>query len=459
MPRSARPCGSDRFLTATTYGPAGTARLGPSSPPCTPMRRPGRPRLPPASRPSSASGRCDTLFDPAGASLLLDDEQDEAPPRRPPDRGRRGCRLRKEPRPRGARRADTRDGAAVRCTAGPSDGVQQVDGRPARGADRGADAGIEAPVPGLDEPQVRGLDRARWLGRWGADLSDAAQPRPLTASCPRPATPSKAPRWDSVVVQRRALAEAKFGRQRVAQFDRCPTPDVLDEELERVHLRSRRSHLGPVRQYHPADPARADQAPPGRKARGRVDRAHGPPATGILRPPPNQRLRGTSRARREERPLALADGWTHVFIDECQDFTESDFRLLACIPPDPKHLFVTGDESQSMHLGACCRRSGLNGDKWKKHELGASYRLPSMVCEALEGLALAFIDAHAGPSADELDLVLPESRKAAVILARSSSLATSRRWFLTFATSCPRTVRSSTLRQATRLARRVRPDH
>ncbi len=53
----------------------------------------------------------------------------------------------------------------------------------------------------------------------------------------------------------------------------------------------------------------------------------------------------------DEQPLALADAWTHVFVDECQDFTESDFRLLACIPPDPQRLFVTGDESQSMHLG------------------------------------------------------------------------------------------------------------
>jgi hypothetical protein len=57
----------------------------------------------------------------------------------------------------------------------------------------------------------------------------------------------------------------------------------------------------------------------------------------------------------------------------------------------------------------------LKRRQWKKHKLGGSYRLPLRVCEALEGLAMAFVDAHSGPSADELDLVLPESRKAAVI--------------------------------------------
>ena len=125
----------------------------------------------------------------------------------------------------------------------------------------------------------------------------------------------------------------------------------------------------------------------------------------------------------DEQPLALADAWTHVFVDECQDFTESDFRVLARIPPDPQRFFVTGDESQSMHLGPCYRRPGLKRRLWKKYELGGSYRLPLRVCEALEGLAMAFIDSHAGPSVDELDLVLPESWKAAVIGPRPIVLA------------------------------------
>jgi len=227
--------------------------------------------------------------------------------------------------------------------------------------------------------------------------------------------PGMAPAWSTVVHQRRALAEAKLGAQRVLQAERYLDPDFLDEELERVIYG--RAALTWDRYGDTSLPIRRGRIKPLRvEAREVV-------WTVLMEPPrPDSFVHRRIKAYEahqvrveDEQPLVLSGGWTHVFVDECQDFTESDFRVLACIPPDPQHLFVTGDETQSMHLGPCYRRPGLKRRQWKKYELGGSYRLPLRVCEALEGLAMAFVDAHSGPSADELDLVLPESRKAAVI--------------------------------------------
>ncbi|MDX6721061.1 MAG: hypothetical protein QOJ63_3315 [Solirubrobacteraceae bacterium] len=57
----------------------------------------------------------------------------------------------------------------------------------------------------------------------------------------------------------------------------------------------------------------------------------------------NQRMRAYrahEAAVRQARPAALPKAWTHVFVDECQDFTRSDIRLLARVPRDPRHLCI-----------------------------------------------------------------------------------------------------------------------
>lgn len=235
--------------------------------------------------------------------------------------------------------------------------------------------------------------------------------------------PGDAPKWSVIIDERRDLAIAKFGALRVRQAEPYLTPDFLDEEVERVIYG--RAALTWDRYGDTSLPIRRGRIRPLRVEAREV-------VWTVLMEPPRpdsfvyRRIRAYEahqvRVANEE-PLALADGWTHVFVDECQDFTESDLRLLACIPPDPQHLFITGDESQSMHLGPCYRRPGLRRRQWRKHELGGSYRLPLRVCEALEGLAKAIMKAHAGPGGDELDLVLPESRKAAVIGPRPIVIA------------------------------------
>lgn len=112
--------------------------------------------------------------------------------------------------------------------------------------------------------------------------------------------------------------------------------------------------------------------------------------------------------------LRLERRWTHVFVDECQDFTPTDFQLLARVPPDPRALCAAGDASQAMHLGRSYRRPGIEGARWKTHSLKGSYRLPLRICEALRPLAESVRASHlAVRIEEELDAVLLESRKSA----------------------------------------------
>lgn len=110
--------------------------------------------------------------------------------------------------------------------------------------------------------------------------------------------------------------------------------------------------------------------------------------------------------------------FTHVLVDECQDFTEADYELLRYVIDDPSDLIVAGDEAQSLHLGGTYRRPTLKRTDgsttiWKVHRLEGSYRLPVAVCRAVAPLAtyVAQLVSGSGGSAD--DLTIPEPRKAA----------------------------------------------
>lgn len=117
----------------------------------------------------------------------------------------------------------------------------------------------------------------------------------------------------------------------------------------------------------------------------------------------------------QAQPAKLAKRWTHVFVDECQDFTALDIQLLARAPQDPRNLCMAGDASQSVHLGRSYHRPRIAGVQPNIHRLAGSYRLPLRVCEALQPLARDIHSSHlASRLGDELDTVLLSSRKAAV---------------------------------------------
>ena len=122
--------------------------------------------------------------------------------------------------------------------------------------------------------------------------------------------------------------------------------------------------------------------------------------------------------------------FTHVFVDECQDFLRSDFELVSALVDDTQNLSVFGDEAQGLHVGASYRRPGTLGSRrWKVRELDGSYRLPIRVCEAVAPLATRLKE-HRGvgrrleSTSDEDyglaldDIVLPRAVKNAMLGVR-----------------------------------------
>lgn len=123
---------------------------------------------------------------------------------------------------------------------------------------------------------------------------------------------------------------------------------------------------------------------------------------------------------------AALEKFTHVFLDECQDFAPADFDLVLALVADPRRIVVCGDETQAMRLGASYRRPGsLGGARWKEHRLAGSYRLPMRICEAVQPLAElvrhrreGLRDARGDDALDGDDIVLPKAVRTAVLGVR-----------------------------------------
>jgi len=113
--------------------------------------------------------------------------------------------------------------------------------------------------------------------------------------------------------------------------------------------------------------------------------------------------------------LELKESFTHVFFDECQDFTEAEFRLLAALAPDAGRLVAAGDEAQSIHLAASYFRPGsLRGRNWRVHRLEGSYRLPLRIAEAIAPIARGIVETRHDRQGD-VDALIPDTRKSAVL--------------------------------------------
>ncbi len=92
---------------------------------------------------------------------------------------------------------------------------------------------------------------------------------------------------------------------------------------------------------------------------------------------------------------------THVFVDEVQDMTRADIRLLAHTLPNRRRLFVTGDTTQALHTHGINPRPRIAGANWRVRRLYGTYRLPALLSSALASLASSIRDDQVRRGADE----------------------------------------------------------
>lgn len=113
--------------------------------------------------------------------------------------------------------------------------------------------------------------------------------------------------------------------------------------------------------------------------------------------------RYNERALKSGERLALQESFndvTHVFVDEAQDMTRADIRLLAHTLSNRKRLFVTGDATQALHTHGISPRPRIAGANWRVRRLYGSYRLPALLSSVLAAPARAILDDQVRRGAD-----------------------------------------------------------
>tara|TARA_R110002073_G_scaffold293194_1_gene458710 strand:- start:7649 stop:10108 length:2460 start_codon:yes stop_codon:yes gene_type:complete len=87
--------------------------------------------------------------------------------------------------------------------------------------------------------------------------------------------------------------------------------------------------------------------------------------------------------------------FSHVFVDEFQDCTQSDYDIFYRLLKNPNNLIIAGDFAQAVHLGkvaAIPRVDDINRERMRNritHRLDGSYRLPYRISEAIKPLSEA----------------------------------------------------------------------
>lgn len=196
--------------------------------------------------------------------------------------------------------------------------------------------------------------------------------------------PGQCPDWQRAITERRAERPeiARHLPERV-------TDEFLEEELYRVIL---------ARDCRTLDDYLRPDVRRGRGARPRIDTPSKRAIWKLLTSPlvdsfATRRYNAfrfhedAIRKRTQQLEVAREAGWTHVFVDECQDLAPHEFLLLARIPPTPANLCVAGDPSQAFRLGKSYHLPSQGiGARWVVRRLRGSYRVPLRICEALEPL-------------------------------------------------------------------------
>ena len=91
-----------------------------------------------------------------------------------------------------------------------------------------------------------------------------------------------------------------------------------------------------------------------------------------------------------ERLIEVAPRYSHVFVEESQDFLRADFEILYRLLTHPNNVFVTGDLSQAIRTGASAHvpRADEMSRNFSRKALTASYRVPYQIAQCLRPLAV-----------------------------------------------------------------------
>jgi DNA helicase-2/ATP-dependent DNA helicase PcrA len=107
----------------------------------------------------------------------------------------------------------------------------------------------------------------------------------------------------------------------------------------------------------------------------------------------------TSFAQRRKRLLQKIDNkivkplYSHIFVDEFQDCTQTDYSIFYGLLKDNNNLVLAGDFAQSVHIGSVSdipRLDNTDGERMfnrKSHELLGSYRLPFRITECIKPIS------------------------------------------------------------------------
>ena len=80
--------------------------------------------------------------------------------------------------------------------------------------------------------------------------------------------------------------------------------------------------------------------------------------------------------------------YDHIFVDEFQDCTQTDFQIFYHMILDPNNFVIAGDYAQAIHLGASSDIPRDNDmSKRVTHKLIGSYRLPYRISECIQELS------------------------------------------------------------------------
>jgi DNA helicase-2/ATP-dependent DNA helicase PcrA len=97
----------------------------------------------------------------------------------------------------------------------------------------------------------------------------------------------------------------------------------------------------------------------------------------------------------------------HIFVDEFQDCTQSDYTIFYKLISNPNNLVIAGDFAQAVHIGSVAdipRDNDETSERMRnrrKHVLKGSYRLPYRISEAIYPIS-KFIRDNSNEQTDEI---------------------------------------------------------